>query len=67
MVDVVVHEVVEVVPVVVVALEVVVLEVAQPLEDDVVGLEAEHPAVAQCPPPSGGCCSCRSLVAMFCF
>ena len=39
----------EVVLAVVVALEVVVLVVAQLLEDDVVRLEVEHPEVAQCP------------------
>ena len=43
-------EVVEVDLVVVVGLEVVVLVVAQLLEDDVVRLEVEHPEVAQCPP-----------------
>ena len=40
----------EVVLEVVVALEVVVLEVVQLLEDDVVELEVEHPEVVQCPP-----------------
>ena len=43
-------EVVEVVLEAAVALEVVVLEVAQLLEDDVVRLEVEHPEVAQCSP-----------------
>ena len=41
---------VEVVLEVVVALEVVVLEVVQLLEHDVVKLEVEHPEVVQCPP-----------------
>ena len=41
-------EVVEVV--LAVALEVVVLEVVQLLEDDVVRLEIEPPEIAQCPP-----------------
>ena len=43
-------EVVEVVLEVVVVFEVVVLEMVQPLEDDVVRPEVEHPEVAQCPP-----------------